>query len=121
MSDQNETNTITVGLAFSYFIISVALNVFLTLMIAIRLVLCGRNIRAAVGATVGASEVYKAIVTILVESSALYSVALLLYIGTNVSSTFMVLIFAPIAGWAQVRAVFMYLNLGALFSDRGDV
>ena len=119
--DHGEFTSTAAELAFSYFIISVPLNVLLTLMIVIRLVLCGRNIRRAAGATVGAIKGYKAIVTILVESSALYTVALLLYIGTNTSEIYIRWVFSHIAGWAQVRAVFMYPNLGALFSDRGGI
>ena len=113
--DHYNFSSTTSELASSYFIISVAVNVLLTLMIVIRLVLCGRNIRKAVGATVGASEVYKGITTILVESSALYAVALLLYTGAWFAGSIILPLFAPIASWAQVRAAFMYLNLGALF------
>ena len=121
--DHGNFSSTSLKLASSYFIISVAVNVFLTLMIVIRLVLCGRNIRKAAGVTVGASEVYKGIITTLVESSALYDVALLLYTGAWIAGSISTVLplFAPIANYAQVRAVSVYLNLGALFSDRGDV
>ena len=116
----HDHSTSTVHRALSYYIISLSLDVLLTLMIAIRLVLCSRNIRKATGASVGASGVYKTIVTTLVESSALLAVAFLLYIGTWAAGTYVMFAFVPILSWVQVRAVFVYLNHGALFSNRGD-
>ena len=53
--------------------ISVSLNVLLTLTITIRLVLYGRSVRAATGSRVGISGMYKFIITIFIESSALYT------------------------------------------------
>jgi hypothetical protein len=75
------SNAPTINAGLSYFTISVSLNVILTLMIVVRLVVHRRNIRKAMGASAGASGVYEAIVTILVESCALYTVASLLYLG----------------------------------------
>lgn len=75
------SNTPTINAGLSYFTISVSLNVILTLMIVIRLVRHRRNIKKAMGASAGVSGLYESIVTILVESCALYTVASLLYLG----------------------------------------
>ena len=53
-----------------YFAISATLNVILTLMIVIRLILHSRNVRNTIGPSAGAGGLYKAIVTMLVESCA---------------------------------------------------
>ena len=64
----------------SYFSLSLSLNILLTLMIVIRLITYTRNTRAALGVT-GTGGLCKAIVTILVESCALYAANSLLVIG----------------------------------------
>jgi hypothetical protein len=118
ITDQDPTgNNVTI----SYYSISVSLNVLLTLMIVIRLVLHSRNIRNGTGATAGASGVYKAVVTTLVESSALYTAAFLLFIGPWAANSYLALVFSPILGGIQVRTVFAYSNIRMLLSDRGDV
>lgn len=61
-----------------YLSILVSLNILLTLMIAVRLILHSKNTRNAMG--VEASRPYKAIVTMLIESCALYAVTSLLFI-----------------------------------------
>ena len=67
------------GLA--YLSISFSLNVLLTLMIVIRLILHARSSRAAAGiGDIGGFS--KAIVTMLVESCALYAVSTLLVLGS---------------------------------------
>ena len=67
------------GLA--YLSISFSFNVLLTLMIVIRLILHARNTRAAVGIG-GICGSSKTIVTMLIESCALYAVSALLVIGS---------------------------------------
>ena len=64
-----------------YFSISFALNILLTLMIVVRLFLLHRRIRNAINAPVRVHGLYRVIVTSLIESCALYSVTLLLFIG----------------------------------------
>ena len=64
----------------TYLSISVSLNVLLTLMIVIRLVLHTRNTRAALGMT-GIGGLSKSIITMLVESCALYSASSLLVLA----------------------------------------
>jgi len=84
-----------------YFSISVSLNVLLTSMIVIRLVLHNRNIRAIMGAPVGISGFHKTIITMLIESSALYAVSSLLVVGK--STTRIAYLFMPILSEIQVR------------------
>ena len=84
--------------------ISVSLNVLLTLMIVIRLALHGRNIRAASGSPAGFGGLYKAVATMLIESSALYAVNSLLLIGLWVANSGAADIFLPIVAETQVRA-----------------
>ena len=62
-----------------FYAISVSLNVLLTLMIVTRLILHRRNIRSAMGTQ--ASGLYEVVITMLVESCALYAVAFILFIG----------------------------------------
>ena len=86
-----------------YFSISLSLNVLLTLMIVIRLILHTRDIRASMGGT-GISGLYKVIVTMLIESSALYAVSSLLVLGPSSAENSTADIFMPILVETQVRA-----------------
>lgn len=104
----SDNNVIPIfDLDIAYFAISTALNVILTLMIAIRLILHGRNIRNALGTSTGAGGLYKAIVTMLIESSAAYAVSSLLYIGFWGSNSTVSDIFLQIFISAQVRDLFL--------------
>jgi hypothetical protein len=92
---------------FSYFMISLLLNVLLTLMIVTRLILHIRNMRNAMGTSVEASGLYKSIVSVLVESCALYATSFLVYIVTwslKGSGQYASEAFQPILAEAQVRA-----------------
>ena len=93
---------ITVNFGLPYFTISVGLNVILTLMISGRLLLHSRNIRGAMGSTTGVNSLYRAIVTMLIESSALYAVTSLLFIGPYAASNYASDIFLPILAEVQV-------------------
>ena len=86
-----------------YFSISLSLNVLLTLMIVIRLVLYTRDIRSVTGEA-GIGGLCKTIVTILIESCALYTVSSLLIIGPWAARNYVVEAFFPILAEAQVRA-----------------
>lgn len=96
----NPQSPITSFFAFPYFVISVSLNILLTLTIVIRLALHGREIRATTGAPSRFSGLYKTIITMLIECSALYTVTSLLVLGTSTAN-----IFLPILAEAQVRAL----------------
>ena len=82
--DNGDTIYTSVGLSkfgVPYILISVSLNILLTLMIVIRLVLHGRNIRTATGSLAGISGLYNAASTMLIESCALLTVSSLLVVG----------------------------------------
>ena len=85
-----------------YLSISISLNVLLTLMIVVRLALHSRNIRAITGAPVGITGMYKAIITMLIESSALYAATSLFVVGQ--SSSGISYLFMPILSEIQVRS-----------------
>ena len=85
-----------------YFTISVGLNVILTLMISVRLILHCRNIRGAMGSVSGVNSLYKTVVTMLIESSALYVIPSLLFIGPYAARNFASDLFLPILAEVQV-------------------
>ena len=104
------------GLA--YLSISFSLNVLLTLMIIIRIILHVRNTRAAVGIS-GIGGLSKAIVTMLVESCALYAVSTLLVLGSlgaDNGGSPITNFFLPILTQTQVRVSLrpLYLKKGGL-------
>ena len=76
-------------------------------MIIVRLVLHSRNIRNAVGASSGPSGLYTAVVVMLVESSALYTFAFLLYLVPTAALSTVAYIFADL-GEIQVRVIFTF-------------
>ena len=78
-------------------------------MIVTRLIMHSRNIRNALGARGGAGGVYKAVVTMLIESSALYAVSSILFIGPWGAGSWVADIFLPILAQNQVRLVFISL------------
>ena len=86
----------------SYLSISFSLNVILTLMIVIRLILHTRRIRTTMGKG-GIGESSKAVVTMLVESGALFAVSLLLVLGTWGAKNYVAESFFPILSETQVR------------------
>ena len=89
----------------AYFSISIALNVLLTLAIVIRLILHARNVRTAMGGT-GISGLCKAIVTMLVESCAIYAVSSLLVVGPAVAGSPIANVFMSVVPQTQVRVFF---------------
>ena len=78
--DSSLFSGVTVSFGLPYFTISVALNVLLTLIIAFRLLLHDRNLKEAIGFYSGISSIYRTIVTMLVESCALYAVVSICFI-----------------------------------------
>ena len=99
-------SAVTANLGLSYFTVSFALNVLLTCMIVIRLILHRRNIRNAMGALTGAGQLYGAIITILVESSALYAVSFLLFFVPAAANSWVEDAFWSVLIETQVRAAF---------------
>ena len=94
-----------VRLILPHLSVSVLLNVLLTLMIVIRLVLHDRDVRAAIGSPTGMSRLYKTIVTMLIESCALYAVISLLLIGLWAAGNAASGIFLPLISVIQVSFV----------------
>ena len=112
------TDSIAMGIAFvyqavepagitwsglPYYSISLSLNVLLTLMIVIRLIVHTRNTRTALGMT-GIGGLCKAIITMLIESCAIFAVSSLLVIGPwGAGQSPIVNFFLPILYQTQVR------------------
>jgi hypothetical protein len=96
------------SLEILYHSIALSLNLLLTLMIIARLALHSRNIRNAIGASSGAGGLYTALITMLVESSALYAICYLLYMIPTAAGSYVGYIFSPVLGQVQVRAAFTF-------------
>ena len=86
-----------------YYSISLSLNVLLTLMITVRLILHARNTRTALGIP-GVGGLCKAIVTMLVESCALYAINSLLVVVPLGLNNPLTNVFGSILTETQVRA-----------------
>jgi hypothetical protein len=108
-------NPATIQTGIPYLSISVSLNVLLTLMISLRLMLHSRRVQRAIGA--GEGRMYKTVVTMIIESSALYAVSSLLFIGTWGAGSWVSSVFSPILEDTQVRTVFTSLSDAPLFWD----
>ena len=96
-------STSIMPLIIPHYSISLSLNIILTLMIVVRLVLHARDTRTAMGKT-GLGGLYKAIVTILAESCALFAVNSLLYLALSGAGNTVLYVFSPIVGQTQVCA-----------------
>ena len=88
-----------------YLLISLSLNILLTLMIVVRLFLLDRNIRATTGSPGGISGLYKTVSTMLIESSALFAVSSLLVITPLAAGNLVAKMFYCILVQTQVRAL----------------
>jgi hypothetical protein len=94
-----------ISFGLPYFSISVSLNILLTIMIVARLTLHIISIRNSMGTPVVASGLYhaiKAVVIMLVESSALYAVSSLLFIAPWGARSHLADVFWPILAETQV-------------------
>lgn len=87
--------------------VSLALNILLTFIIVTQLLLHGRRVRNAAGEAGG---LYDTIVTMLVESCALYAVSFLLYFGPWADGSSVASLFFPALEGMQVCAVLMLRN-----------
>ena len=86
----------------AWFSISLSLNVLLTLMIAVGLILRGRNVRTATGSSSGLSGLYKTVATMVIESSALFAVISVLVIGLWAPQNQALYLFVPVLMEVQV-------------------
>ena len=101
----------SLNLGTPFYSIALSLNVLLTLMIATRLILHSRDIRNALGPLVRADRLYVTLVTILVESSALFAANSLLYIGPLYAGSSLSGVFITPLTVTQVRSA-ITLSLG---------
>ena len=109
---------VNIDIGLVYFAVCLSLNALLTLMIIARLLIHRRNIRKAVEASAGFSGLYTAVITMLVESAALYAFTFILYIGSWAADDAAVFIFSPIISQIEVRAIFSFSQRTAtLLSD----
>ena len=88
--------------------IALSLGVILTFMIIIRLALHAKNVRSAIGASAGGAGLYTAVVTMLVESYALYVINYLLFIGLATTGSPYQYIASPLLSSAQVSGAFIF-------------
>lgn len=93
--------------ATAYFSVSLSLNILLTLIIIARL-LPHNGVRSTMGASHGVGAFYRSIVTILVESCALYAISLLLYLGPHIAKDSISNAFYPILVEVEVRVVLLF-------------
>ena len=100
--DSSIWNVVAVDFDLPYFSISIGLNILLTLMIVVRLILHARNTRTALGIA-GICGLCAAIVTMVIESCALYAVSSLLFIGPWGTGNHAADTFLPILAETQVR------------------
>ena len=88
---------------YAYYSIAFSLNVLLTLMIITRLFLHRKNIRRVLGDQGGAGALYKEIITMFIESGALYAASIVLYFGPLASGSNATPAFVGILYEVQVR------------------
>ena len=96
------------GVRTAYYSTCLSLNILLIFMIIVRLVLHSKNIRRATGASDRAMGLYSTVVTILVESCALYAVPLLLFIVPYATGSSIMSIPEGVVANCQVRAVLAF-------------
>ena len=83
-------------------------------MIIVRLALHIKNIRSALGFSAGATGLYMAIITMVVESSALYAMSGALFMGTFASSSSFSFVFSVVFSHCQVRGYFSLVSCNHL-------
>lgn len=93
----------SVNFGVPYFSLSTALNILLTLLIAARLLSYRAALRRAFGAQHAHSVPYAGIAAMMVESSLLYAVSSLLFIGPYGAKSHVSNIFLPVLSQVQVR------------------
>jgi uncharacterized membrane protein YgcG len=108
--DSSIWNSVAINFGLPYFSISLSLNILLTLMIVGRLILHSRNIRKAMGVPAGATGLYKAVITMLIESSALYAASSILFVAPWGAKSHVADIFLPILAETQVIAPLLIIR-----------
>ncbi|KAF5364389.1 hypothetical protein D9757_011898 [Collybiopsis confluens] len=98
-----------VDFGLPYFAIATTLNILLTLLISVQLILHQRHFKDN-NLVHGRGLSYSAIVTMLVESSALYSIFSLLFLGTYASGSSASALFLPILAQTQIIAPLLIIS-----------
>ena len=105
------TSVIALNIATSYYSICLSLNIILTLMIVVRLMVHIRDVRKATGALNGSTSLHTAaatVVTMVIESYALYAITMLPWVVTWAVESWVVTLFSGAVGSIQVRNVFAF-------------
>ena len=105
------TSVIALNIATSYYSICLSLNIILTLMIVVRLMVHIRDVRKATGALNGSTSLHTAaatVVTMVIESYALYAITILPWVVTWAVESWVVTLFSGAVGSIQVRNVFAF-------------
>jgi len=97
---------ITVNFGLPYFTTSVALNVLLTFLISFKLI---QHNQMLVEATSTTTNLYKNVVTMLVESCALYALFSILFIGTYAAGNYASDLFLPILSQVQIISPYLII------------
>ena len=108
-------STISFNLVFCP--VSLALTILLTLMIIVRLALHGRGMRNTMGFGTNTSKLYETLVTMFVESYALYTLSFIVNIAFVGVKNPLQSVFGPMVIGTQVRAVSHFQ--GATMTLRG--
>jgi hypothetical protein len=103
--------TLCIDIWTSYRSACLALNLTLMTMIIIRVALHHRTMQRAMGPSAPAGGLYRTIATMLVESFALYTLSLLVYIATFASGSVAEYPFGGIVGGAQVCTFFVFATV----------
>ncbi|KAF9464030.1 hypothetical protein BDZ94DRAFT_1136969, partial [Collybia nuda] len=100
--------SLDVNFALPYFSISSALNITLTILIIVRLIMHQRSFRLVLGRRSAAQ--YADIITMLIESSAVYAISSFLFIGPFGGGNSVALVFLPILSQTQVIAPLLIIS-----------
>ena len=98
----------------SYYAICLAFNLLVTLMIVTKLILHRKNLQHAIGTSNAATRVYTTIVTMLVESYALYAITLLSVVVTSALQSVGVYVTGKILTNVQVCTIFPFSQRSSL-------
>ena len=91
-----------------YFIITLSLNILLTIMIIARLASRSRNIQNAMGVSTGTSKLFKVIASIFAESCLLFLINSLLFLPSSIIGGGLAFISFPALAQSQVSIVYAF-------------
>ena len=94
--------SVTANFSLPYFTLSVALNILLTLLLAGHLIVHSRRLRKMQISRSNHGSLYQDIVTVLIESCALFALVSILFIGPYGAGRFVSDIFLAVLSQVQV-------------------